>query len=357
MIRSGAARKVIVGVAVFAAVCVMATIGYVSAGWAITDSVYMVVITIFGVGYGEVRPVESWPLRGLTITVIVVGYGAVIYTVGGFIQMVVDGELNRAFGARRMSRDIDRLDGHTIVCGLGRMGRQLAADLRDAGRPFVAIDSDPEVAAEAEADGVLVLRGDASDEDLLARAGIDRAAILATVLSDDAANVFVTITARALRPDLIILARAEDPRTEPKLRGSGADTVVLPTAIGATKMSQLILRPSAEELLDRLDEGGAIGIDVLSLGLEFEEIEIAEGSAVAGRTIRDLELRGAHGYLVVGVRHADGGTSLHPSADTRLESGDTLVVLGYEDDLLEIAPAGPVRRRITYRGSQLDIDG
>jgi voltage-gated potassium channel len=354
MSNSQAVRRILAGIVVFAAVCVAAVVGYLIAGWPLVDAVYMVIITIFGVGYGEVQPVQSWALRGLTMAVIVVGYGAVIYTIGGFIQMVVDGELNEALGKRRMLRDIEALHGHTIICGMGRMGRRLANELDAAGKPFVAVDADPTTVTEMEAAGHLVLRGDATDEDLLDRAGIRRASSLASALSDDAANVFVTITARAMKPDLLIVARAEDPRTEPKLVGSGADTVVLPTTIGASKMSQLILRPSAEDFLDRLTTDGDLGtvVDVFSLGLEFDQIEISDGSTLAGRAIDQMTVRGAHGYLVVGVRRANGETLLHPPAETTLEVGDTVVVLAYEDDSLEVAPLrSNTTRRITYRGT------
>lgn len=343
---------------VLAGICGIGIIGYLLAGWALTDAIYMVVITIFGVGYGEVQPIDSWPLRGLTAMVIVVGYGAVIYTVGGFIQMVVDGELNDAMGERRMTREIGKLEHHVVVCGLGRMGRQLAAELHAAAKPFVAIDLDPMAVEQAVADGYLALHGDASEETVLSRAGIERASVLATVLSDDAANVFVTLTAHTLRPDLTIVARGENRRTENKLFGCGADKVVLPTAIGASKMSQLILRPTADELFDQLGRGtSAGGVDLVDFGLEFDQIEIGPDSPLTGSTLAQLEVRGAHGYLVVGIRGAAGETVLHPSADTPLQVGDTVVVLGYGDDIMDVgAKPRPQPREISYRGTQTTID-
>jgi len=192
----------IIGVSILAAVLVLATIGYLIAGWTLGEATYMVVITVFAVGYGEVRPVTTWPLRSLTMALIVFGYGAVIYTVGGFIQLVVDGELNRTLGARKMSKGIDQLSGHTIICGYGRMGTTLAKELHAAGRPFVAIDTLGGASSNIDgADGFLVIRGDATEEDVLERAGIARANVLATVMSDDATNVFVTLTAREMNPD------------------------------------------------------------------------------------------------------------------------------------------------------------
>ena len=285
----------IAGVTVLGIVCALATVGYVAAGWSVDDAFYMVVITVFSVGYGEVEPITTWPVRVLTILLIVAGYGAVIYTVGGFIQLVVDGELNRALGARRMSKDIDRLSGHTIICGYGRMGTTLARELRDAGHPFVAIDTMGGVSAFVDGeDDYLVIHGDATEEDVLERAGIRRAGMLAAVLSDDAVNVFVTLTARAMNPDLTIIARGEDRRTESKLRSCGADTVVMTTTIGAAKISQLILRPTADELLDRLTDGSDAAADLDHIGLRFDELLIENGSSLADSTLGEIEVRGAH---------------------------------------------------------------
>ncbi len=338
MAASSSVRKMLGGVLVFLGVCAAGSLGYLLAGWTLDDAVYMVIITIFGVGFEEVQPVTSVPLRVLTISVIIVGYGAVIYTVGGFIQLVVDGELNQFLGARRMTREIDQLEGHTIVCGLGRMGRHLCRELAADNRPFVVIDADDDVVTQAIQRGLLALEGDASDEETLRLAGIDRAAVVATVLPNDATNVFITLTAKSMNTDLLIVARAENPRTEPKLVACGADRVVMPTTIGAAKMSQIILKPTAEEMLERLDEGGVDMIDVTSFGLELDQIVIDADSPYAGHSLHELEVRGALGYLVVGLRHADGRTELHPAADTSLNVGDTLVLLGYEHDILEIEP-------------------
>lgn len=347
----------IVGVTILAAVFVVATLGYLIAGWSLGESMYMVVITVFAVGYGEVRPVTTWPLRTLTMMVIVFGYGAVIYTVGGFIQLVVDGELNKALGARKMSKGIDQLSGHTIICGYGRMGTTLAKELHAAGQPFVAIDTLGGASANSDdADGFLVIHGDATEEDVLERAGIARASVLATVMSDDATNVFVTLTAREMNPDLTIIARGENRRTESKLRSCGADTVVMTTTIGATRISQLILRPSADELLKQLTNGSDSG-DLGHIGLQFDELPIDASSPLAGKTLAEIEVRGAHGYLIVGIRGADGSTTMHPAETTMVSIGDVVVVLGYSDDIPELATRlapGSARGTVTYRGVTMD---
>lgn len=344
---SSSTRKMVLGITLLGAVCCVGVLGYVVAGWDLGDAAYMVVITIFGVGYGEVQPVASWWLRVFTGVVIVAGYGAVIYTMGGFIQMVIDGQLNHVIGERRMRKELDKLHGHTIICGFGRMGSSLAAELEAAGQSYVAIDERSEaVDMDIGADGILVI-GDATDESVLERAGVRRAAVLATVLSHDATNVFVTLTARSMNPEVMIIARGEARHTQPKLLSCGADHVVMPTDIGATRISQLIVRPNAEEMLASI---GATGdIDLVTMGLDFEEVELTASSPLANRRLRELEVRGAYGYIIVAVRRGDGSILMHPDADLRLDIGDRLIVLGYSDQLLELGSVQPLPE-MTYRG-------
>ena len=344
-------RRILTGGVLFLFVCIVAVAGYMAAGWRLDDSVYMVVITIFGVGYGEVQPIESPGLRALTITVIIGGYGAVIYTIGGFMQMVVDGELNRAMGARRMTKGIERLSSHTIICGIGRLGTILARELHEAGEPFVAIDSDLERLQDAEDRGYLVLHGDATEEEILEQAGIQRASTVAAVLSLDATNVFVTITARDMNPSITIIARGENPRTEKKLLGCGADSVVLPTAIGAQKVAQLITRPTAESILQQIKEQSTLLGDLGQIGLQFNELEVLPDTDLANQAISEIEVRGNHSFLVVGIRRADGTIELNPQPEMILRPSDVVVVLGHQDDLPEIARRFLRKTpQMTYRG-------
>ncbi len=348
-------RKIVTGLALFMTICVVAVAGYLAAGWKLEDSIYMVVITIFGVGYGEVQPVQSPALRALTITVIIAGYGAVIYTVGGFMQMLIDGELNNALGARRMAKEIERLNGHTIICGVGRMGTILARDLYAAKKPFVIIDSDERRLQAAEAQGYWVINGDASEEFVLEQAGIRRAAVLASVLSADATNVFVTITAREMNPNVMIIARGENPRTEKKLLGCGANRVVLPTAIGATKVAQLIIRPKAENLLEQMTHQGDMQEELGHIGLQFDELEIGPGSILMNKPLSNIEVRGNHGFLIVGIRHADGSLTLNAKTDTKLTQGDVVIVLGHKSDIPQLAAKFSARANVlTYRGVKVE---
>ncbi len=224
-------KRMLIGGGFFLATLLIAVAGYILAGWTLLDSVYQVVITVFGVGFGEIGPMTP-QLRVFTMIVIIAGCSSVAYVLGGFLQMITEGEIKRALGVRRMMREIDTLKNHVIICGYGRIGQILARKMYEAGQPFVLIDNDPSRTVEAEAKGYLVRQGSATDETVLESVGINRARFLATVLPDDAANVFITLTARSLNPNLIILARGEYPSTEKKLLQAGADKVVSPAAIG-----------------------------------------------------------------------------------------------------------------------------
>lgn len=344
-------RKIVTGVVWFLLIFVVAVVGYVASGWRVDDSIYMVIITIFGVGYGEVQPVQSPSLRALTILVIIGGYGAVIYTVGGFMQMLIDGELNKALGARRMKKEIDNLENHTIICGVGRMGTILARELKASGKPFVVIDTDERRLQNAEEEGYLVINGDATEEHVLDQAGIRRASVLANVLSEDATNVFVTLTAREMNPEILIIARGENPRTEKKLLGCGANKVVLPTAIGAKKLAMLIIRPTAENLLDQLTHQSDMNEELGRIGLQFHELEVASDSELNGKTLGEVEQRSQHGFLIVGLRHPDGSTVLNPAGEEKLAAGDVVIVLGRGGDIPQLVKKFEAKReKITYRG-------
>jgi voltage-gated potassium channel len=314
----------------------------------------MVVITVFGVGYGEVQPVASEELRAFTISVIVAGYGAAIYAVGGFVQLITEGEINRALGARRMTRGVAKLRDHTILCGYGRVGRILAASLAESGASLVVVDRDRDKILDAEAAGHLVVSGDAADEGVLHEAGIEHAAQLAAVLSNDAANVFVTLTATGLNRHLTVIARAEEPSSEAKLRRSGADHVILPAAIGAHRIANLITRPSAEQFL--ADGAGArsdIGEELKQLGLQIEELRLPSGSPLVGRPLEAIEIGGNHGFLIVGLRRADGSVQVNPDDGETLRDGDTVIVVGHANDLPALRKRYELEREVYYRGARM----
>lgn len=326
-------RRILVGFGILLLIIFTAVFGYVLSGWSWIDALYMVVITISGVGYGEVRPVETQTLRWLTITLIVLGYAAAIYTVGGFAQLVIDGELRRVLGVRRMNKEIDRLTNHVVICGFGRMGRQLAQSLAGRGKPLVVIDQSASRIAQAREYGCLAIEGNATEEATLKAAGIERAQTLTTVLSDDVANLFITITAHDMNPGLEILARAEQPSTTKKLRQVGASKVILPASIGADRLANMILRPSAETLLQQAELPTGLNDDLASIGLRLDELELQPGSSLIGGSIGDLKIHGESPFLIVALRKADGEVKLDPPANQALSQGDCVVILAHDDDI------------------------
>ena len=349
---TSAIKRIMVGSCVIAGTLVAAVFGYWLAGWDLLDSVYMVIITIFGVGYGEVHPVDTPGMKLFTIGVIVVGTSAGFYIVGGFLQMITEGEIQKAIGVRRMTKQIDDLAGHTVICGFGRIGRMMADGLTENRKPFVVVDEDSDRVGAAQEAGFLALIGNATDEESLLEAGIRRADVLATVLPDDAANVFITLTARNLNRNLKILARGELPSTEVKLKQAGADHVVLPARIGAVRMINLITNPTA---FDQVQEGGyhSVLIEELTLlGLEIDDYKIEEGSPIAGSTISEIDLSGSAGCVIVALKRSSGDVITDLGSTTPIEAGDRLVVIGHKDGMPKFERRNVARQQIQYRGAQ-----
>ncbi|HWB11938.1 MAG TPA: NAD-binding protein [Pirellulales bacterium] len=341
--------RIKVGVVFFVTTCLIAVVGYMAAGWELLDAIYMVVITVFGVGYGEAKPLTDPALKIFTMGVIVAGCSSGIYVVGGFMQMLAEGEINRILGSRRMSKGIEQLANHAILCGYGRVGQMLARDLAAARFPFVVVDSNESRVTSAQGEGHLALLGSASEESTLETAGIARAKVLAAVLPDDTANVFVTLTARELNPGIQILARAESPSTEKKLIRSGANRVVMPALIGATKIAHMIVRPSAEDMLRADLPSMQINEDLRQIGLELGDIDIRSDSPLVGGRVGDLHTADSSGFVLVGIKRADGSMVRAPQANVELAAGDTLVILGHRETIPKIALRAR-RTVITYRG-------
>ncbi len=320
-------RNLLFGLAFVAGVVLFGVFGYMVTGWSFSDAVYMVVITLFSVGYGEVRPIEAEGLRGFTMVVIVLGYTSLIFLSGALVQFLLEGQIRRALGDRRMHQELKRLHKHAVICGYGRIGRMVAAELNAAKRPFIIVDRDLKRLAEAKESGFLTLEGDAMEESVLLQAGIERASVLATVLPSDASNVFITLSARNLHPDIVIIARGEDPATERKLLQAGANRVVLPALIGAERIAHIILFPEARELIDNAAKSRHLKDELSDLGLEMEECILAEDSPFIGQSIGQLEAAQAGAIMVVALHRKAGGTELKPSRETMLGVGDGVVAV------------------------------
>ncbi|MBN2474470.1 MAG: NAD-binding protein [Pirellulales bacterium] len=320
-------KRLRTGLTTLGVISVLAVLGYWLLGehWTLLDAIYMVAITLSTVGYKEVHELSP-ELQFFTVVVIVFGVSTALYIVGGFVQMMAEGEINRALGMRRMRHEIKRLGGHVIICGFGRMGEILAGELSHQRKPFVVVERDPERVALAGSLGYLELSDDATEEEVLILAGIERAQTLVTTLPRDADNVFITLTARNLNPGVKIIARGEFQTTEKKLIQAGADRVVLPAATGALRMAAMITRPSAVELIEVV-----AGRNITEV--EVDEMTIPEGSPLVGVTVRDSQTRSRHGLLIVAIRHPSGNLEFNPGADMTFASGGSVVVMGRTKDI------------------------
>lgn len=346
-------RRILTGAVFFVLTIIIAVVGYVFFGWTLLEAIYMVVITIFGVGYGEVQPLETAPEKIFTILVIIAGTSSAVYIVGGFVQMVAEGEINRVLDTHRKDKEIQSLDRHTIVCGYGRIGQILAQQLQEARQQFVIIDRNSELMVGAEQMGYLTLVGNATDENTLQAAGIEKARVLATVLPDDAANVFITLTARGLNPRLTIIARGELPTTEKKLKLAGADRVVLPASISAMRMANLITRPTAIDFLENKDERNYLDEILGQINVRLDELTIFSGSPFIGKTISRLEIQGKGTFIIVALRRLDGTVIKNPQPGVILEAGDKVIVMGHRNDLPRFAKVNESKSKMRYRGSNI----
>lgn len=342
-------QRIITGASFFAITIIIAIIGYMFFGWTLLESTYMVIITIFGVGYGEVKPLDTPAEKIFTIGVIIAGTSSAIYGVGGFISMVTEGEINRAFNAQRQRKTIANLENHVIICGFGHIGQVLAKQLDKVEQSFVIIDNDNESIELAKKNEYLVQLGDATDENVLINVGIDRAKVLVTVLPHDATNVFITLTARELNSELLILARGELPSTEKKLKLAGANHVVLPAAVSGSRIANLITCPSTFDFFQQKEEQNYLNDLLMQIEVQIDELNISDISPLIGKTVRELEIRGKGAFIVVALRRYDGELITHPNPSLLLNRGDVLIVLGHQQDLPQFARYYRLNRSVSTR--------
>ena len=322
-------RNLFFGVSFTFVVMVIATLAYSRlAGWSLGDAIYMVVVTVYTVGYGEVHPVETPLLRGITIGTIVLGCTGMIFVTGALVQFITLSQLNQVFGLKRMTSQIDKLNAHIIVCGYGRIGQALANGLRAGGAAFVILEQDEASAERARDLGFLCMRADATNEAALQAAGVMRARTLATVLSNDAANVFITLSARSLNPALDIIARGDLPSTESKLLQAGASRVVLPTHIGAERITEMILYQETARFIRGSERMRDFERVLQSLGLELEVVAAAPGSPIVGQTVESVEQQANGAFFIVQINRREGDAITPPDGNTQIEAGDGIVIVG-----------------------------
>lgn len=319
-----------------AAVLTIGTAGFVVIeDWSVFDALYMTVTTVTTVGYGEIHPL-SRAGRVFNIGVVVFGVATVLYTFSFLMARLVEGDLHDRWIRRRRERMLDELTNHFIVCGYGRMGQIIAREFSRQSVPFVIVERDPDRMQAAIDAGYLAVEADASSEQVLTRIGIARARGFIAAVSTDAENVYAVLTARLLRPDLFIIGRAETDDARGKLVRAGADRVLSPYQIGGLQLAQTALRPAVVDFVQLATSSD-------NLELNMEQVQIGEGSALAGRTIVAAGLRQKYGVVVVGIQKAAGGMEFNPSPESVMGVGDFLVVLGRATTLKELeAAAAPV---------------
>jgi Trk K+ transport system NAD-binding subunit len=321
-------RNLAVGVGFIFGVMVLATLGYMASGWSFRDAAYMVIVTIYTVGYNEVRPIDTPLLNVITLALIILGCTGMIFLTGVVVQFISLSQLNKITGLKAMNKQIEQLDGHVIICGFGRLGAVLARNLRASSAGFVVIESNEARAAEARAQDFLCIHGDATVESVLVAAGVARANALATVLANDAINVFITLSARALNSDVLIVARGVLPSTENKLLQAGADRVVLPTHIGGERIAELILYRESARLLDSLERSHGFQRVLNNFGMELEVITGAPRSAAARMSVSAIERQARGAFFIVQINRRDGNVFTDPPPATIIDEGDGVVVIG-----------------------------
>ena len=299
--------------------------------WDWSECLYMAAITLSTVGFGETLPgMDHLPLaRGWTLVVIFMGSGTLLYFVSMLTALIVEGDLGGTLRMKRMQRRIDRLHDHVIVCGSGRTGTHIVDELIATGTPFVLIDVDLENLqhlAMEKGDRMLWIAGDATDDDILREAGIDRAAGLVTALPDDRDNLFATVSARSLNPALRIVAKSVSSESEGKLRRSGANAVVSPYNIGAMRMVSEMVRPTVVRFLDEM-------LRDRERNLRIEQVTLSKGCPLDGIRLGDAGLRSWSNLLVMAVQETDGTYRYNPSGDYVLSGGMTLIVLAPSQEL------------------------
>ena len=304
-----------------AALVLIGTGGYmIIEGWPVSDAIYMTIITLATVGYGEVHQVSGVG-RIFTIFLIVAGVGYFMYVVGLLVQFLVEDRIRVILGRRKLDKQIAKLKDHYIICGYGRIGRVLARYLTERYLNVVIIEKNESRQAAMDEDGVLYLMGEATDENLLLRAGIKDAKALITAVATDADNVFLTLIAKQLNPGLFIVARAIQNTAKRTLQAAGASTVISPYDLGARRMAHAILRPTVIKFLEL-----AFADD--NTDIQVEEILVRSTSQLLNVALKDSGIRQKLDLIILTIKKADGTMIFNPKADTRMETDDTLVVVG-----------------------------
>jgi voltage-gated potassium channel len=311
-------------------VLLIGTMGYMGIeGWSPIDSLYMTIITITTVGFKEVHDVSP-PGQVFTVFLIFMGMGIIAYALGMVAQIMVELQVRSILGRRKLGLKIKSIKNHYIICGYGRIGRIISQELKANGIPLLVIDNNSDSKQVLDQQDIPYVIDDATSEDVLLEAGIERAKGLVSVVLSDADNLFITMTARGLNPDLFILARADEEHTNKKLLRAGANRVVLPYLIGGRKMAHTITKPAVTDFLE-------LTVHDKDIDLEMGELLVNQRSRLNGVTLSDSGIRQEMNVIIVAIRKKSGDMTFNPSSGTRIETDDTLIALGESNDLQRLS--------------------
>ena len=314
----------------FACLLIFGAVGYiVIEGWSFLDALYMTVITLATVGYGEVHEISPEG-RLFTVVLIFLGVGFFLYMVGNVIQFLVEGRIRHVLGRRILDKQISKLKNHFIVCGYGRMGRALCGFLIQKYLDVVVIEQNPDRTPVMDKDGILYIMGGATDEAVLIKSGIKRARGIISVMGSDAYNVFLVLIAKRLNPKIFMVTRANQNETEETLYSAGADKVISPYALGARRMAHAILRPSVIHFLELAfaDDSTDINVEEMFVGASTKLIDVS---------LQESGLRQDFDLIIISIRKGDGAMCINPKASHRFEAGDTVVAVGSSKGLIQAA--------------------
>lgn len=323
-------KHIVRGLIMLALVLLVGTMGYVVIErWELLDALYMTVITITTVGFKEVKAV-SVPGRIFTLILIFMGMGIIAYTLGMVAQVMVEVQVRSILGRKKLGLRIRSIKNHYIICGYGRIGRIISQELKAYEIPLLVIDNNPDSKQVLEQNEIPYIIDDATSEEVLLEAGIERAKGLVSVVLSDADNLFITMTARGMNPELFILARADEEHTHKKLLRAGANRVVMPYLIGGQKMAQTIIKPAVTDFLE-------LTVHDKSIELEMGELLVGERSRLKDVTLADSGIRREMNVIILAIRKKSGEMAFNPSFSTRIETGDTLIALGHGYDLQKLS--------------------
>ena len=319
-------RQLTISILITIAIILFGSWGFMAIeGWDFLDSLFMTVITLTTVGFGEVHQLS--PVGRLyTIFLVFAGVGFLGYAGGILMRYMIEGRIRIILGRRRLDKKITRLKNHYIVCGYGRIGRVLCMNLRQKPIDIVVIEKNPDLVQVMEEDGILYMCGDTADEAILLSAGIERAKGLIAVLGTDVENVYLVLTARQLNPKLFIMARAIYKESKSKLLAAGATAVESPYEVGAVSMAHRIIRPTVTSFLD-------LALTHARKDIQMEEIPISTESILANAMLKDSRIRQDYKLIIIAIKRVDGSMMFNPSFETRLEPGSTVIAVGQEQDL------------------------